>query len=234
MKKLTVIFLSIICIVLCIASCGNDKDKYVSKYIEDYKYDGSSLIGVWQEVNFKDDSYQLYKFRDDGSVDCVVYSFGIEMARMNATYKVENDNTLVISWPGSNTPDRNKFSINNDKCLVICQVMDSETFEMELVPYNLTYNIGGEELIGTWQSVSDPSESFSFYNDHTGVSRGTGVSYDFEYATNDSYVFISFEIVEGIKNPADAMKYKVEGDTLTLTGQNENKQEIILTFTRAK
>ena len=233
MKKLTVIFLAIICIVLCVASCG-DNEKYVSKYIEDYKYDGSSLLGTWQESSYKDDSYQTYKFRDDGTVSCTIYSFGIEMARMDATYAVENDNTLVITWAGNKIPDRNKFSITEDKYLVICQVMDSSTFEMELVPYNMSYNKGGDDILGTWQSTDNPSESFSFYADKTGVSRGAGVSYDFNYSTKDSYVFISLEIVEGIKNPAEAMKYKVDGDTLTLTGQNENKQETILTFTRVK
>ncbi len=233
MKKFTVIFLAIICIVLCVVACGNGGNEYVSKYIEDYKYDGTSLVGKWQESNYQDDQYQTYEFFENGDVVCTVYSFGMEMGQIDATYEVEGDNTLVISWEGNKRPDRNKFSINEDNYLVICQVLDSSTFEMELVPYNLKYN-ESNELIGTWQSTDNPYESFTFNADYTGVSTGESDSYDFEYSTKDSSVFMSFEFIEGIKSPVETMKYKVEGDTLTLTGQGENKQEVILTFTRVK
>ena len=233
MKRFFTVFLAIITIVILVASCKGG-DKYVSKYVEDYKYDGTSLVGKWQESSYKNEEYQTYEFFQNGDVICTIYSFGIEMGRIEATYKVDGDNTLLITWDGNPYPDRNKFSINKDNYLVICQVVDSSTLEMELVPYDMKYNVGENALIGSWISKENPLESFTFFEGYTGVSRGDGAEYDFHYSIKDSSIFFSFEIIDEIKSPVESMTYKIEENTLTLAGKDKDGKEITLTFEKAE
>lgn len=225
MKRLIVIVFALLCIVLCVSSCGEDE------YDKNYKYDGEALVGKWREAEYKDYQYQVYEFFENGNVTCTEYSFGIESGRIDATYYVEGDNTLVINWK-SNQTDRNNFSISKNNVLFITQVASSSSSQMKLVPYDLTYNESNEVLLGSWASNDDPNEIFTFNIDYTG-NVSSSDSYDFIYSTKDSYVFMCFEFVSGSPH-IERMSYKVEGDTLTLTGQGEGEQEIILTFTRKK
>ena len=52
MKKLLVITVLILCAVFLV-SC--------SEYDRDYVYDGSSLVGVWQERDFDEKFYKIYR-----------------------------------------------------------------------------------------------------------------------------------------------------------------------------
>ena len=137
MKKVLAIFFAILSLSLILISCGDDEKE--SKYNENYVYDGTSLVGKWQESVQNDEFYQVYDISED-KIILTSYSFGIMMQEITATYHVEDNNTLVVAW-GDGYVDRNKFSITNDKTVVITQVIASSTSEMELVPYNLEWNI---------------------------------------------------------------------------------------------
>ena len=230
MKKIiSIIFLLIF--ALSIASCGCDR--YVSQYDENYVYDGKSLIGVWQEKELNEQSYQTYEFFGDGRVICTTYSFGIKMQNRDETYSIDGNNTIVINW-NDGLVDRNKFSITKKNVLVICQVLDSKTLEMELVPYNLSYNKSNSDLVGSWRSTDDKNEVFSFNADYTGKASGAIDEYDFHYSLKGSSLFISNELIEGVKNPVETVSYKIEGDTLTLSGDISDKETVVLTFERIK
>lgn len=232
MKKIIVALLFIF-VAMGICACGCDR--YVSKYDEDYVYDGESLIGVWQESKYEDQYYETYSFSHDGKVQLTSYSFGIEMQRIDATYNVEGDNTLIISWERNGLPETNSndFSITRDGVLVLCQVVDSETTEMELVPYNLTYN-EKNDIIGSWRNTDKKDEIFTFNNDYTGRAGNNNISYKFYYSLKDSSLFMSVVTIDGFKDVVETMSYKIEGNTLTLTGTNADKSETILTFERVE
>ncbi len=230
MKKI-IIALLLISLALGIASCGCDK--YVSKYDESYIYDGTSLIGIWQESEYKDQEYQTYEFFQNGKVICTVYSFGIEMQHIDATYSIDGDNTLVINWKNGMI-DRNNFSISNKNVLVICQVLDSKTTEMELVPYNMEYNKSSNDIVGSWRSADNKTEVFTFNQDYTGSASNPTSSYSFHYSLKGTSLFISNEIIEGIMEPVETVEYKVEGDTLTLAGRTLDGSAQVLTFERVK
>lgn len=231
MKRLFVAII-LFAIALGICACGCS-DGYVSKYDENYKYDGKALVGLWQENEHDDQFYQTYEFFSDGKVVCTSYSFGIEMQHIDAEYSVDGDNTLVISW-GNGYTDRNDFSITDDNILVLCQVIDSKTSEMELVPYNLEFNKSNEALLGSWASNDNKSEIFTFNQDYTGVVTNGSSTYSFEYSTKGSSLFFSNQIIEGFKEAVETVDYKVEGDILTLSGKDADNKEVILTFERVK
>ena len=230
MKKI-IIALLLISLALGIASCGCDK--YVSKYDKNYKYDGTSLIGVWQENEYEDQQYQTYEFFPDGKVICSVYSFGIKMHDINATYSVDGDNTLIIKWKDG-LIDRNNFSISKKNVLVICQVLDSKTTEMELVPYDMNYNKSNANIVGDWRSKDNKTEVFTFNQDYTGKATSTVGEEHFLYSLKDSRLFISYKIDTNIMAPVDAVEYKIEGDTLTITGKTADGGSQVLTFERVK
>lgn len=230
MKKL-ILSLLLILLVYSLCSCGCDK--YVSKYDENYVYDGESLIGVWQEKNPSEDEYQTYSFFSDGKVTRSVYSFGILMQYEEASYKVEGNNTLVVKWNNGYT-DRNNFSITRKNVLVLCQVLDSQTLEMELIPYELEYNKSNSDILGSWKSIENKNEVFTFNENYTGKASGPLGEDSFLYSLKDSTLFISYEMDLNIKASVEAVTYKVEGDILTLRGKNADNSEIILTFERVK
>jgi hypothetical protein len=118
--------------------------------------------------------------------------------------------------------------------VLILRGVASYTGEMALVPYDLKYNLSNDILLGSWQSKDNVDEVFTFNKDYTGYAQGSEGGYNFVYSTKDENVFISVEAVDGIKHSVETMGYKVEGDTLTLTGKNADKKDVILTFTRIK
>ena len=230
MKRFLIISFAIICIVLTIASCvGEDKDKFN----ENYEYDGVSLIGKWREREYSEDQYQIYEFLENGDVNCIIYSFGIEMGRFEASYTVEGKNTLSILWRDNAQKDTNQFSISENNVLILRGVA-SYTGEMALVPYDLTYNLSNDALLGSWQSKDNEDEVFTFNKDYTGYAQGSEGGYNFVYSTKNENVFIAVEAIDGIRHSVETMGYKVEGDTLTLSGKDKDKKDVILTFTRIK
>ena len=230
MKKFILCTLLLITI-LCVSACGCGK--YISKYDENYVYDGESLVGIWQEKEPNEQEYQTYEFFSDGTVVRSVYSFGILMQSEEATYKIEGDNTMVVKWNNGYT-DKNDFSITRKNVLVICQVLDSKTLEMELIPYELDYNKANNDIVGSWRSTENKNEIFTFNKDYTGKASGSMGEDSFLYSLKEDNLFISYEIDENIKAPVEAVSYKVSGDTLTLTGKNADGGEMILTFERVK
>lgn len=228
MKKIIIISLAIICIVLCIGACSEKE----YEFDENYEYDGVSLIGKWREREYNEDQYQVYEFLENGDVNCIIYSFGIEMARFEASYTIVGKNTLNITWKDGEQTDTNRFSISEDKkFLKLCEVA-SYTGEMTLVPYDLSYNKSNEALVGVWKSNDDNGEIFSFFENYTGYADGLLGGYSFTYSTKDSSIFICVEAIDGVKHSVEAMEYSVSADTLTLTGKDANGKSVILTFTR--
>lgn len=229
MKRFFAVILTVAFLCIFLASCGEEK----SKYEDDYVYDGTSLIGTWQESDQNDEYYQTYTFTKD-KITLSSYTFGIKMQELIATYKVEGDNTLVVEWGNDGYVDRNKFSINKDSTLVIAQVYDSETSEMELVPYNLGWNKSNSDIVGSWVSKDYEGEVFTFKSGYTLLVEGFTDTYTMEYAIKGDTIAFGGEFVDGFKEEVTVMTYKIEGDTLTLTGQNKDESIIILTFEREK
>ena len=147
MKKLLVITVLILCAVFLV-SC--------SEYDRDYVYDGSSLVGVWQERDFDEKFYKIYEFKADGTVTQICYTNGIvndiSLSGNVQNYSVEDSNTLVLTYEnsanGKKTETRLKFSINGDRELVLHQ--DGDDLNV-LVPYSLSYDRPDKSpVIGKW------------------------------------------------------------------------------------
>lgn len=221
----------LLAIIICACACGCQG--YVSKYDENYIYDGKSLVGTWHEKEYEDQYYETYTFSNDGKVVLTSYSFGIEMQKIDATYKVEGNNSLIISWEksGFNETNTNDFSITKDGVLVLCQVVDSATTEMELVPYDLKYN-EKNDIVGSWRNTDKPEEIFTFKDDYSGRAANNSIGYNFYYSLKDSSLFMSVVTIDGFKDVVETMNYKIEGNTLTLSGTNADKSETVLTFER--
>ena len=192
MKKI-ILGILLLSLAICMSSCGCGK--YVSKYDKNYVYDGKSLIGVWQENDINEQEYQTYEFFNDGKIVRKVYSFGIEMQQEEASYSIEGNNTIVVKWNNGYT-DRNDFSITRKNVLVLCQVLDSKTLEMELVPYNLEYNKSNSDIVGSWRSLENKDEIFTFNSDYTGEASGALGGESFLYSLKGSSLFICYKIIK--------------------------------------
>ena len=227
MKRFISIFLVILSLSFVLISCGNK-----SKYDKNYVYDGVSLVGKWQENPQNDEYYQVYEFTSDNKITLSAYSYGILMQQIDATYKVEGNNTLAVTWGQDDYVDRNNFSITKDGEIIITQVIASETSEMELVPYNLTWNTDNSKIVGTWASNDYSGEIVEFRSDYTLRVKGSGDTYTIDYATNGDVVAFGGEFIENFKEDVNVMTYEVEGEILTLTGKGENNASVVLTFTR--
>ena len=81
MKKLAFALCFVLLLSLTLIGC----DRYVSKYDENYVYDGESLLGKWQETSHNDEFYQVYNFTSKSDVILTSYSFGIMMQEIVAT-----------------------------------------------------------------------------------------------------------------------------------------------------
>ncbi len=224
MKKLILGIFALLFVLLA-CSCG------CSKFDKNYVYDGKSLIGVWQEKELDDQQYQTYAFYEDGKIIKTVYSFGIEMQKIDATYTVEDDNIIIIKQDFGT--DMNNFSISRKKLLVLRPLFGTKDDEIELVPYKSEYN-KSNDIVGSWRSTSNKSEVFTFNSDYTGKASSTVGEDSFYYSLKDSSLFISYSMDIDIKAPVEAVSYKVEGDTLSLTGTNKDGSNLILTFERVK
>lgn len=227
MKKL---FVAIILFVIVLGTCAcGCSDGYVSKYDKNYEYDGTSLVGRWQESDVSDEDYETYEFFSDNTLLRIRYILGIEIGRISGTYEVTDKNTMHMLWDGSETKVLSTFSITDDNYLVFRR----EDSELELVPYSQRYNKSNNELIGSWESLDYKNEVFTFNEDCTGYASGASGKEDFRYSTKDSYLYTCTELILGTPN-IEAMKYEIDGDTLTLLGQVEDGTNTILTFKRVK
>jgi hypothetical protein len=228
MKKVIFALTLALSFVLLLSGCG----RYVSKYDESYVYDGESLIGKWQESEHDDEFYQVYNFTSKTDVTLTSYSYGIVMQEIVATYRVENDNTLVVEW-GDGFVNKNDFSISKDGYLTITQVLEAEHNEMVLEPYSLDWNTKND-IKGTWISSDYKNEAFTFSASFVLTVEGETDTYKMPYAVSGDKLAFGGEFVDGFKEKVNVMTYKIDGDTLTLTGKGENGESVILTFTREK
>ena len=229
MKKIVFALILTLSFVLLLTSC----DKYVSKYDENYVYDGESLIGKWQECAHNDEFYQVYNFINEKDVLLTSYSYGIVMQEIEATYRVEENNSLVVEW-GNNYVNRNDFSISDDGYLTITQVLGAEHNEMVLEPYSLDWNTNIDDIKGTWLSNDYKNEAFTFDASYMLTVEGEADSYKIPYAISGNILAFGGEFVDGFKEDVNIMTYKIDGDILTLTGKGEGGKEIVLSFTKEK
>ncbi len=229
MKKLIFALTVALSFVLLLSGC----QKYVSKYDENYVYDGESLLGKWQEAQHDDEFYQVYNFTSSDDVTLTSYSYGIAMQEIEATYRVEGNNSLVVEW-GDGYSNRNDFSISSDGYLTITQVLEAEHGEMVLEPYKLEWNTDNSDIKGTWVSNENKNETFTFGSSYTLTVEGETDVYKMPYAIKGDMVAFGGEFVDGFKEEVNVMTYKIDGDTLTLTGKDENGGSVVLKFTREK
>lgn len=225
MKKL-ILGMVLLIVILSACACG------CSKLDKNYVYDGKSLVGAWQEKNLDDQQYQTFEFFSDGTIIKTIYSFGIEMAKTEATYEVEDDNILIIKQASGT--DMNNFSISRKNVLVLCPLFGTKDDEIELVPYDSAYNKSNSDILGTWRSADNKTETFTFYEDYTGKAASTVGEDNFLYSLKDGNLFISYTMDIDIKAPVETVSYTVEGDVLTLSGTNQDGTTLTLTFERDK
>ena len=156
MKKLILITVLVLCAAFLI-SC--------SEYDKDYVYDGTSLVGIWQERDFDEKFYKIYEFKADGTVTQICYTYGIvnnvSLYGETQNYKIEGNNTIILETVNPNTGKtveevRFNFSINGDKELVLHQ--DGEDINV-LVPYDLPYDRPEKSpVIGKWIIETEKSD----------------------------------------------------------------------------
>lgn len=229
MKKVIFALILTFSFVILLTSCG----KYKSKYDKNYVYDGESLIGKWQECAHDDEFYQVYNFTSSKDVTLTSYSFGIVMQQIEATYRVEGNNSLVVEW-GDGYVNRNDFSISNDGYLTITQVLEAEYNEMVLEPYSLDWNTKNDDIVGTWASNEYENETFTFDASYVLSVENKTEIYKMPYAISGDKLAFGGEFVDGFKEEVNVMTYKIDGDTLTLSGKDENGGDVTLTFTKEK
>ena len=144
MKKIALSLILILIACLTLVSC--------SDYDEDYVYDGTALVGKWQEKDFDEGFYKIYDFKADGTVTYTYYTYGMifdtEYGVSTQKYKVEGNNTLVITqkYNGKEVDTRVNFSIDEKGNFVM--VSDGDEIN-KLEPYKLEYD-EVSPLMGKW------------------------------------------------------------------------------------
>lgn len=230
MKKIICVLL-ILCCFVPLVSC--------SKFDEDYVYDGHSLIGKWMEKDYDEEYYISYEFFEDGRIETVDYSYGIQIDSSVGTYTVDK-NVLVArfvdNYSGSVQYVENRFSMKDD--LLVMLYLDSsnqmEEKEMILVPFDVDFNEGDEELYGTWQDKNNPNEIWTFNDDFTGTAsiKDYEITYHLRYSVNGKKIYISYEPIEGVFEGIVEMKYKIKDDTLTIKGEYPSGEVMELVLER--
>jgi len=239
MKKL--IFAAVLIIFVCfMISCG-------SEYNKDYVYDGESLVGKWQEVDFDEEYYKLYEFKADGTVTFSYYTFGISYGNDYSTrtqdYRVDGTNTLVLieDFNGKKIESEFDFSINEDGRLVL-HADDTDVNILE--PYKLKYDDADKSpVVGKWLDVRENGTDLFWFLE-TGecmifanvkgeipddVSEIENEDFEFDliqtmlYATYEDKINILFsdQFVVSPENVGVA-DYEINGDTLTISANDLN------------
>ena len=233
MKRIALIMLIAI-FVIALGSCRD-------AYDEDYVYDGVSLIGKWIDEKPNENAYDVYDFVDKSRVALTTNCRGIELKRIEGTYTVEGNNTIVISSDAFGK-EYIRFSIGKNGRLVLLTLTDLNIpveDERVMVKYDLEYNNGENNLLGTWVSKSNSNEKFIFNEDFTGrsvgvSSKGEEASYKLYYSYKERELNIIIEYMIGYEEMVRTTEFTVEGDTLTMTGKDKDGKEIKLEFVREK
>lgn len=214
MKRFLVI-ISLLLSLFVLVSC-NDK----GEFDESYSYDGTSLIGAWQQDGCGDNDYRTYEFYEDGRVICKACWYGVALDTVYGTYTVVDGNTMEIVY-GNDDFERdstNRFSITNEGNLIILALDErGNEIEIKYTPYNKGYNEEAHLLVGTWRFNENQDEYYTFNSDMTGVIGGDS-SYSFKYSTKDGVLYLLIEFIDGVidQNASSiAFKYEINGSTLT-------------------
>lgn len=215
------------------------------KYDESYQYDGISLVGTWREYNHDDGGYVLIEYKADGTIIKTSYTFGIKDQQIGGTYKVSLPNSITIEYEGSSgeTKETSNFSIDELGTLVIYTLGDMGYEHRAFVPNDLSFAKGENKLLGSWRFKENNDISITFGDDGYGYFAyisNPNERDDFAYSyRGDSELFMLYVIrFEGTPDiPSGgiiAPSYKIEGDTLTIYGNNANGGYIEQIYERIK
>ena len=227
MKRVISIVLCCICI-LCVCSC--------SKFDENYEYDGHSLVGKWCEKDYEDAYYFSYEFSKDGRVTNKIYNYGIEMSSVEGVYTASKNEILIdiTRYDGTVMHYQHKFCITDRGELVIIYLSDDDQMtekEMVLVPFDVDFNDDNSKLTGNWEDTKNRGEIWSFNSDYTGTISSGEYSYKMYYSVKGKKLYMAYEFVEGVKESLVEFKYKLDGNTLTISGEIDG-EKIEYTFER--
>ena len=109
--------------------------------------------------------------------------------------------------------------------------------ERVMKEYDLKYNVGENNLVGTWKSVDNPNEKFIFNDDFTGKStglssKGDPVEYKLYYSFKENEINIIIEYMIGYEEMVKTSNYKIENNVLTMYGEDKDGNKIEIKFER--
>ena len=211
------------------------------KYDESYQYDGISLVGTWREYNHDDSGYLLYEYKSDGTITKTSYTYGIKDQQITGTYKVSLPNSITIEY--GDTRETSNFSIDEIGTLVLYTLGDMGYEHRAFVPSDLTFAKGENKLLGSWRLKENNDISITFGNDGYGnfaYISNPNKRDDFAYSyRGDSELYMLYVIrFEGTPDiPSGSImapSYKIEGNTLTIYGNDANGGYIEQIYERIK
>lgn len=220
MKKILCIAVLCACI-FCLFACDD------SKYDENYVYDGTSLVGTWQEEEIDYANYYTYQFSKDGKMLLKEFIYGMEVSSEEGTYTVK-DNKLTVLFPdddGTSYYVENKFSITDDGELVMIRLSTEnqmEEVEAVYVPHTPVFNLESP-LVGTWENSEVKDELWIFDKNHQITLPNKEKTEKMLYSTKDGKVYMLYLIDSGenklfLETPL-IFDYELDGDTLKLYGE---------------
>ncbi|MBQ9744114.1 MAG: hypothetical protein IJW19_03220 [Clostridia bacterium] len=124
---------------------------------DDYVYDGHSLVGKWQEVDFDEGFYKTYEFKADGTVTYAYCTYGMitdsDSGIATYDYRVDDNNVLVIieEYNGKIAESKVQFMISEDGDRL--KMYEDGDKINELERYKLEYD-DPSPLLGKWVSVN--------------------------------------------------------------------------------
>jgi hypothetical protein len=195
------------------------KDIKNSGYNSKYVYDGMSLVGVWQEKDYENNTCMLYEFKSDKKVVASIRVCGMVAELYSGTYRVEGTNELVITYELDNGVIDNEethFSISKDDSTLVLKDMDFFVLERSTPEYNIDRGI-----VGKWLGQQS---TFIFNEDNTGFIVENDIKNKILFSTKGEklYMFINEPLIlEGYTFSEKFVieyEYKIENGTLTLKG----------------
>ena len=219
MKK--IFFTLILCaLALCLFSCGN-------KFDENYVYDGTSLVGTWQEEEIDYADYYTYTFHQNGKMELKQFIYGMEVAADEGEYTIK-DNKLEVLFPEDNGKTalvENRFSITDDGELVMVRLNTAnqmEEIEAIYIPYEPVFNLENQ-LVGTWENEDVKDELWIFGDNYEITIPNIEKTEKMLYAVDDDKIYMLYLIDSGehklfLETPL-IFEYDLDGDTLELSGE---------------
>ncbi len=217
---LALVLVGIVAVLFVTVGIPMIRDYKNSGYNSNYIYDDVSLVGIWREKSFENDTYMVYDFKDNGNVKLSMSVCGIEATlHEHATYRIEGKNELIVTYENSNhviESTKTRFSISKDGTSLVLRDMDFTVLEKYTSEYNRD-----SEIIGTW---SNDSASFILENDYSGAIRENSLENGIVFSTKGDKLFVFIDenlLLEGYTLSHKFVleyEYKIENDTLSLKG----------------